>query len=269
MSHNRTVISTHTTTIIQMAVANYCCAYCNFSTSLGHIQSVFQPRNFRLQCLKVSLPASSLSHWFQLIHYSTTLTFQCLYLLQINKISGNKYQNPQWICIKSKAANNPNQSKHTFSSQRLALAFRSLAPPEITPDFWKRVPSRETTFLLSPPPKASLLASSMVWHNRALPHANCNAFWKEAHNVAMLQSCNFRMSLPYMYTCRWENDQVWQQTMLNSVSATFNYLPYSQKIWQFGGLSLQLPDQNLPKFPTCISIYGNPILNCQIKTYQY
>lgn len=31
-----------------------------------------------------------------------------------------------------------------FSSQRRALAFRSLAPPEITPDFWNRVPSRAT-----------------------------------------------------------------------------------------------------------------------------
>lgn len=31
-----------------------------------------------------------------------------------------------------------------FSSQRRALAFRSLAPPEITPDFWKRVPSSAT-----------------------------------------------------------------------------------------------------------------------------
>lgn len=33
-----------------------------------------------------------------------------------------------------------------FSSQRLALAFRSLAPPEMTPDFWKRVPSRATVW---------------------------------------------------------------------------------------------------------------------------
>ena len=66
----------------------------------------------------------------------------------------------------------------TFSSQRFAFAFRSLAPPEITPDFWKRVPSSETTFLLSLPPKASLLASSIVWHNRALPQANCSAFCK-------------------------------------------------------------------------------------------
>lgn len=31
-----------------------------------------------------------------------------------------------------------------FSSQRLALAFKSLAPPEMTPDFWNRVPSRAT-----------------------------------------------------------------------------------------------------------------------------
>lgn len=31
-----------------------------------------------------------------------------------------------------------------FSSHRRALAFRSLAPPEITPDFWKRVPSNAT-----------------------------------------------------------------------------------------------------------------------------
>lgn len=31
-----------------------------------------------------------------------------------------------------------------FSSQRRAFAFRSLAPPEITPDFWKRVPSKAT-----------------------------------------------------------------------------------------------------------------------------
>lgn len=31
-----------------------------------------------------------------------------------------------------------------FSSQRRALAFRSLAPPEITPDFWNSVPSRAT-----------------------------------------------------------------------------------------------------------------------------
>ncbi len=71
-------------------LVNYCCAYCNFSTSLGHIQSIFQARNFGFQCLKVSFPAPSLSHCFQLIHYSTTLTFQCLYLLQINKICANK-----------------------------------------------------------------------------------------------------------------------------------------------------------------------------------
>lgn len=33
-----------------------------------------------------------------------------------------------------------------FSSQRLALAFKSLAPPEMTPDFWNRVPSRATVW---------------------------------------------------------------------------------------------------------------------------
>lgn len=33
-----------------------------------------------------------------------------------------------------------------FSSQRRALAFRSLAPPEITPDFWNNVPSRATVW---------------------------------------------------------------------------------------------------------------------------
>ena len=33
-----------------------------------------------------------------------------------------------------------------FSSQRRAFTFRSLAPPEITPDFWKRVPSRDTDY---------------------------------------------------------------------------------------------------------------------------
>lgn len=31
-----------------------------------------------------------------------------------------------------------------FSSHRRAFAFRSLAPPEITPDFWKRVSSKAT-----------------------------------------------------------------------------------------------------------------------------
>lgn len=33
-----------------------------------------------------------------------------------------------------------------FSSQRRAFALRSLAPPEITPDFWKRVPSSATVY---------------------------------------------------------------------------------------------------------------------------
>ena len=32
----------------------------------------------------------------------------------------------------------------TFSSQRFALALMSVVPPEITPDFWNRVPSRAT-----------------------------------------------------------------------------------------------------------------------------
>jgi len=31
-----------------------------------------------------------------------------------------------------------------FSSQRRAFTFRSLAPPDITPDFWKSVPSNDT-----------------------------------------------------------------------------------------------------------------------------
>jgi len=33
-----------------------------------------------------------------------------------------------------------------FSSQRRAFTFRSLAPPEITPDFWNRVPSNDTDY---------------------------------------------------------------------------------------------------------------------------
>ena len=126
-----------TTTVTQTAVANYSCAYCNFSTSLGHIQSVFQSRNFGLQCLKVSFPAPSLSHSFQFIHYSTTLTFQCLYLLQINKTSSSKLLlNPQKALQSSQQLKSNEECTHcTFSSQRLALALRSLAPPEITPDF--------------------------------------------------------------------------------------------------------------------------------------
>ena len=89
MMHSLLVISV-VSHIRNTTVANYSCAYCNFSTSLSHIQSVFQSRNFGLQCLKVSFLAPSLSHSFQFIHYSTTLTFQCLYLLQINKISSSK-----------------------------------------------------------------------------------------------------------------------------------------------------------------------------------
>lgn len=42
-----------------------------------------------------------------------------------------------------------------FSSQRRALALRSLAPPEITPDFWKRVPSKAT--VLRNPAKVLIL----------------------------------------------------------------------------------------------------------------
>lgn len=37
-----------------------------------------------------------------------------------------------------------------FSSQRRAFALRSLAPPEITPDFWKRVPSKATVLKRKP-----------------------------------------------------------------------------------------------------------------------
>ena len=33
-----------------------------------------------------------------------------------------------------------------FSSQRRAFIFRSLAPPEITPDFWNSVPSNDTDY---------------------------------------------------------------------------------------------------------------------------
>ena len=34
--------------------------------------------------------------------------------------------------------------KYTFSSHRLALALMSAAPPEMTPLFWNRVPSKDT-----------------------------------------------------------------------------------------------------------------------------
>lgn len=43
-----------------------------------------------------------------------------------------------------------------FSSQRRALAFRSLAPPEITPDFWNNVPSRATVYRIH----------NMFWTNK-------------------------------------------------------------------------------------------------------
>lgn len=62
--------------------------------------------------------------------------------------------------------------KTTFKQQRRSS---HLAPPEMTPDFWNMVPSREMVFLLSWPLKASFLASPTLSHTRALPHAKRRA----------------------------------------------------------------------------------------------
>jgi len=48
----------------------------------------------------------------------------------------------------------------------------------MTPDFSNRVPSNETVFFLSAPPKANLRASSIPSQTRAFAQANCRAFYK-------------------------------------------------------------------------------------------
>lgn len=125
-----------------------------------------------------------------------------------------------------------------FSSHRRALAFRSLeqsrlwvslivlnakvyktylAPPEMTPDFWKSVPSRDTdckekhvpyedsmaymehrmnscrkpTLCLSCRPKATFLASSTVSHTNALPQAKSKAFLMHGGSYRMTSTTSF------------------------------------------------------------------------------
>lgn len=65
------------------------------------------------------------------------------------------------------------RAAEALSSHLRALALSSEAPPEMTPDFWKSVPSRLTARCRCPftDPNAICRASSIVSHTTALLHA--------------------------------------------------------------------------------------------------
>ena len=76
----------------------------------------------------------------------------------------------------------------------------------------------ELTLLRSGPPKATFLASSIVSHTRALPHANCRALWI-CKLMYMYIKCTMYM---YMYKCIYQ--------MVNSTEHTHAHACHSSNL---------------------------------------
>ena len=73
--------------------------------------------------------------------------------------------------------------KQTFSSHRLALALISAAPPEMTPLFWNRVPSRDTAYTIT----CRISASICTW---------------EITHIALTSTCTMYMFINiYSHAC--------------------------------------------------------------------
>jgi len=88
----------------------------------------------------------------------------------------------------------------TFSSHRWAFFFRSVAPPDITPDFWNKVPSRATACAA-----IALDSGAVCSANADTPHGLCswnaqsntdNLFFLFESNIHKHKHRNYNMAMP-------------------------------------------------------------------------